>query len=58
MNVRRRQKVMEFAAGGNLMAVVEGPFPFTTEGVRKAFHLQESRHAYGKVVIRVAEDAE
>lgn len=28
-----------------------GPFPFTEEGVRQAFHLQASRHAHGKVVI-------
>ena len=49
-------KVMEYAASGQLSAVVDGPFPFTTEGVRKAFRLQESRHAHGKVVISVAED--
>jgi len=38
-----------------LRAVVDpkGPFPFTTEGVRKAFHLQDSRHVRGKVVISV-----
>lgn len=30
-----------------------GPHPFTTEGVRAAFRIQESRHAYGKVVIEV-----
>jgi NADPH:quinone reductase-like Zn-dependent oxidoreductase len=36
-------------------AVVDprGPHPFTTEGVRAAFRIQESRHAYGKVVIEV-----
>lgn len=33
----------------------KGPFPFTTEGVRDAFRLQESRHAKGKVVIHVAD---
>lgn len=49
-------KVMEYAASGQLSAVVEGPFPFTTEGVQKAFRLQECRHAHGKVVIQVAED--
>mmetsp|Transcript_12954 Transcript_12954/g.27367 ORF Transcript_12954/g.27367 Transcript_12954/m.27367 type:complete len:404 (+) Transcript_12954:23-1234(+) len=33
-----------------------GPFPFTDDGVRDAFRLQRSRHAKGKVVIRVAEE--
>jgi len=28
-----------------------GPFPFSEEGVRQAFHLQASRHVHGKVVI-------
>jgi len=32
-----------------------GPFPFTTEGVRSALKLQESRHVRGKAVIHVAE---
>jgi len=30
-----------------------GPFPFTEEGVRDAFRLQETRHAWGKVVVEV-----
>lgn len=30
-----------------------GPFDFTTEGVQKAFEIQESRHYKGKVVISV-----
>ena len=33
-----------------------GPFPFTTEGVRAAFRLQESRHIHGKVVIETAKN--
>jgi len=32
-----------------------GPFPFTTQGVREAMKLQESRHAKGKVVVHVAD---
>mmetsp|Transcript_6714 Transcript_6714/g.16531 ORF Transcript_6714/g.16531 Transcript_6714/m.16531 type:complete len:386 (-) Transcript_6714:121-1278(-) len=32
----------------------QGPFPFTTDGVRDAFRLQASRHAKGKVIISVA----
>jgi hypothetical protein len=31
------------------------PVTFTTEAVRSAFRLQESRHAQGKIVVRVAE---
>jgi NADPH:quinone reductase-like Zn-dependent oxidoreductase len=52
-------KVMEYAENGSLTAVVDerGPFPLTTEGIRHAFRLQESRHAHGKVVIQVASDA-
>jgi NADPH:quinone reductase-like Zn-dependent oxidoreductase len=41
-------KAMELAASGKLKAVMEGPFPFTSEGVRSALRLQESRHAKGK----------
>ena len=50
--------IMEYAANGLLTAVVDkrGPFPFTTEGIRHAFRIQESRHAHGKVVIQVAAD--
>jgi NADPH:quinone reductase-like Zn-dependent oxidoreductase len=32
-----------------------GPFPFTTNGVRDAMKLQESRHGRGKVVVHVAD---
>jgi NADPH:quinone reductase-like Zn-dependent oxidoreductase len=46
-------EVMTWAAQGQLQAVIE-PFPFTTQGARKAFRLVESRHAHGKVVITVA----
>lgn len=34
-----------------------GPFPFTEQGVKDAFRLQESRHAHGKVVIMVDDTA-
>ena len=48
--------IMELAAAGKLKAVVDpkGPFPFTTDGVRSAFRLQESRHPHGKVVVQVS----
>lgn len=49
-------ETMNLAASNKLTPVVAGPFPFTTEGVRCAFRLQESRHPHGKVVIHVADD--
>ena len=57
MERRRASRPMELAEAGQLRAVVdpEGPFPFTTQGVRDAFRKQQSRHAHGKVVISVAE---
>jgi len=48
-------QTMELASSSKLAPVVEGPFPFTTEGVRSAFRIQESRHPHGKVVIHVAD---
>ncbi|CAB9523303.1 furan-3-one reductase [Seminavis robusta] len=49
-------RTLQLAKEGKLKAVVDakGPFPFTTEGVRAAFKVQESRHPKGKVVVRVA----
>lgn len=46
-------RTMTMAQDGTLKASMDsqGPFPFTTEGVRKAFRLQETRHIKGKVVI-------
>ena len=48
--------IFQLASTGKIQPVVDpkGPFPFTTEGVRTAFQLQESRHPYGKVVIEVS----
>ena len=48
---------LALARAGKLKAVIDtkGPFSFTTEGVRAAFRLQESRHPHGKVIVRVAE---
>jgi NADPH:quinone reductase-like Zn-dependent oxidoreductase len=42
---------------GKLKPILDpsSPFSFTETDVRKAFHLQKSRHAHGKVVIQVAE---
>jgi len=51
-------RTMELAEKGKLLPVMDpkGPFPFTTVGVRFAFHVQENRHPQGKVVIHVADD--
>jgi NADPH:quinone reductase-like Zn-dependent oxidoreductase len=51
-------KTFELAQSKQLKAVVDpqGPFPFTTEGVRAAFCNLESRHSWGKTVIRVSDD--
>jgi NADPH:quinone reductase-like Zn-dependent oxidoreductase len=49
-------RTMEMAKNGSLKACIDsrGPFAFTTEGVRSAFRIQESRHINGKVVITVS----
>jgi len=51
-------RTMNMARDGTLKASMDGrgPFPFTTEGVRKAFRLQETRHVNGKVVVQVSND--
>jgi len=48
-------RTMNMAEDGTLKAAMDsrGPFSFTTEGVRKAFRLQETRHVHGKVVVQV-----
>jgi hypothetical protein len=50
-------RTMKMAQEGTLKAWTDsrGPFAFTTDGVRKAFRLQETRHAKGKVVIALKE---
>lgn len=49
-------KTMKYGQDGTLKAVLDpaGPFDFSTEGVRKAFRLQESRHGKGKVVVQMS----
>jgi len=34
---------------------LQSPFPFNEDGVRRAFDLQKSKHAHGKVVIQIAD---
>eukprot|EP00565_Helicotheca_tamesis_P008582 CAMPEP_0185728792 /NCGR_PEP_ID=MMETSP1171-20130828/4191_1 /TAXON_ID=374046 /ORGANISM="Helicotheca tamensis, Strain CCMP826" /LENGTH=383 /DNA_ID=CAMNT_0028397535 /DNA_START=32 /DNA_END=1183 /DNA_ORIENTATION=+ len=48
-------KTLGLANEGKLQGVVDGPYPMTTEGVRKAFHTLQSRHGKGKVVVKVAD---
>lgn len=48
-------RTLQLAYEKKLEAVVDGPYPMTTEGVREAFGIAESRHGKGKVVIQVAE---
>jgi NADPH:quinone reductase-like Zn-dependent oxidoreductase len=48
-------RTLTLAQEGKLKAVVDGPYPLSTEGVRKAFRIQESRHPKGKVVVKVAD---
>lgn len=51
-------RTMALAKDNKIRAVMDpqGPFPFTTEGVRKAYRLQESRHIHGKVIVHVADN--
>lgn len=50
-------RLFEQVQQGNVRVVLDtaagSPFPFTTEGVRSAYRLQESRHSHGKVVVNV-----
>jgi len=48
-------KTMNLANEGKLQAVIDGPYPMDSEGVRKAFHTLQSRHPKGKVVVKVAD---
>jgi len=48
-------RTLQLANDGDLQAVVDGPYPFTTEGIRNAFNKLTSRHAKGKVVIKIAD---
>eukprot|EP00512_Aurantiochytrium_limacinum_P006238 CAMPEP_0171512934 /NCGR_PEP_ID=MMETSP0959-20130129/1907_1 /TAXON_ID=87120 /ORGANISM="Aurantiochytrium limacinum, Strain ATCCMYA-1381" /LENGTH=361 /DNA_ID=CAMNT_0012050889 /DNA_START=602 /DNA_END=1687 /DNA_ORIENTATION=+ len=39
----------------NIVLSENSPFPFTTEGVRAAMNLLQTRHAHGKVIVHVAD---
>lgn len=49
-------EALTLAGEGKLVPCIDpkGPFPFTTEGVCRAFKLQQSRHVRGKTVIHVS----
>lgn len=47
---------LDSAKSGKLKACIQGPYDFTTDGVREAFLAQESHHAKGKVVVKIAEN--
>ena len=52
-------RTLQLASENKLLVPVidpRGPFAFTTDGIRDAFRLQQSRHAKGKVVITVAKE--
>lgn len=48
-------RTLDLAHTGKLQAVIDGPYSLTSEGVRNAFRKLESRHAQGKVVIKIAD---
>ena len=48
-------RTLQLAQKGKLKAVVEGPYSFTTDSVRKAFKSLQSRHPKGKVVVKIAD---
>eukprot|EP01006_Ploeotia_vitrea_P021829 TRINITY_DN54237_c0_g1_i3.p1 TRINITY_DN54237_c0_g1~~TRINITY_DN54237_c0_g1_i3.p1 ORF type:complete len:216 (-),score=26.47 TRINITY_DN54237_c0_g1_i3:88-735(-) len=50
-----RKKLFDLVHEKNVQVVLDpqSPFPFTTEGVKAAYHLQKSYHAKGKVVVKI-----
>mmetsp|Transcript_4626 Transcript_4626/g.11954 ORF Transcript_4626/g.11954 Transcript_4626/m.11954 type:complete len:113 (+) Transcript_4626:597-935(+) len=48
-------RTLDLAQAGKYKAVIDNVYPFTTEGVRSAFHVVESRHGKGKVVVKIAD---
>mmetsp|Transcript_16772 Transcript_16772/g.43389 ORF Transcript_16772/g.43389 Transcript_16772/m.43389 type:complete len:324 (-) Transcript_16772:201-1172(-) len=54
----RLERLVRLVSEGKLQPVLESecPLPFTEQGVRRAFELQKSNHAHGKVVVHVADE--
>lgn len=48
-------RTLELAKNGKVKACIDGPYPFTTQGVQDAFTTQESRHPKGKVVVTLSD---
>jgi len=48
-------RLFSHVQSGRISVVLDtgSPYPFTTEGVRRAYRVQESRHGHGKVVVQV-----
>lgn len=53
-----QSKIFEYVEAGKLKPVINAssPFPFNTEGVKKAFDVQASGHAKGKVVVQISSE--
>lgn len=51
------EELAQVVADGRLKPVIaqSSPYPFTIEGVKEAFSLQMSKHAHGKVVVKIVE---
>ncbi|KNC81795.1 hypothetical protein SARC_05900 [Sphaeroforma arctica JP610] len=51
-------RLFAYVDDGSLKCIVDpnGPFDFSTEGVRAAFEVLQSRRAKGKVVIKIADE--
>jgi len=49
-------RALDNARSGKLNACIHGRYDFTTDGVREAFLAQESHHAKGKVIVRIADN--
>jgi NADPH:quinone reductase-like Zn-dependent oxidoreductase len=47
--------ILALAKEGKVQAVMEGPYPMTTQGVQKAFESLHSRHPRGKVVVKISD---
>ena len=53
INTDQLKKFADQVANGELKAVIDEVFPFTEDGVKKAYDLSESGHAAGKIGIKV-----
>lgn len=53
INTDQLKTFSDQVARGELKVVIDQVFPFTQEGVQKAYELSESGHAAGKIVVKV-----